>query len=176
MDAKIYKIKSNNDNNDIYIGSTIRDLSDRYSGHKSYYKMYKSDSECKGKYLSSFKMFDKHGLENCYIEEIKQLSNVSKSDILKEESHAIKDHREKGFNVINHMMPYIPEEEKAERAKQAMSKYRENNRELYNKRLREFMNKKYKNNVEYREKHSRAMLEKYYLKNEIKKLMAIEIS
>jgi hypothetical protein len=72
-------------------------------------------------------------------------------------------------------MPYLSDEERVDYNKRALAKYRENNREKYNEKLRKFMSEKYKNNPDYMEKHKRAMLDLYRFKKEANKLMAIEI-
>lgn len=61
--GKIYKIITNC-SNDIYIGSTTQELSDRMKGHRAGYKRWKEGKENK---CSSYDLFDIHGIENCKI-------------------------------------------------------------------------------------------------------------
>lgn len=60
----IYKIVAY-ETEDVYIGSTIVPLNQRYSNHKSAFKVWMNT---KKRYCSSAKMFEKHGLDNCKIE------------------------------------------------------------------------------------------------------------
>ena len=77
--GKIYKIENNVDD-EIYIGSTTKQyLSQRMVEHRSAFKSWKN-----GGYhnISVFEMFDKHGIENCFIV-LLELVNCNTNDELK---------------------------------------------------------------------------------------------
>jgi len=87
QDGKIYKI-TNTVNEDIYIGSTIRDLKSRMIDHKSKYK----NTNDNYKYSSAvFKMFDICGFDNCNIELIKDYPCNSKNELEIEEGKIIRN-------------------------------------------------------------------------------------
>ena len=89
QNGKIYKI-TNTKNDDIYIGSTMRELKERMMQHKSQYKF-------KNKYCSAvFKMFEDCGFKNCNIELIKNYPCNSKNELEIEEGKIIRSN-----NCIN---------------------------------------------------------------------------
>src|SRR5580693_4170896 len=75
----IYKI-INNKSDEIYIGSTIQKLSKRYNQHKEKYKKYKNSEE-KDFYMSSFDLFNKYGIEECKIVEIKKYDVIDRKHL-----------------------------------------------------------------------------------------------
>ena len=82
--STIYKIIPTCDHEEghIYIGSTIRRLSERMNGHRMMYKKHLLDSST---YISSFYLFKKYGAENCKIEMIEQLSCENRNELNKKE-------------------------------------------------------------------------------------------
>jgi predicted GIY-YIG superfamily endonuclease len=62
--GNIYKI-INNQNDDIYIGSTVETLSKRMSKHRYKYREWKAGTYVRK--CMSYEMFDEVGLENCQI-------------------------------------------------------------------------------------------------------------
>ncbi len=64
--GKIYKIEPlNGEEGDIYIGSTTKQyLSQRMDSHRSDFKKF---NEGKKVSITSFKLFEKYGIENCNI-------------------------------------------------------------------------------------------------------------
>jgi hypothetical protein len=81
--CKIYKIEPicEHDEGDIYIGSTTKDyLSKRMVAHRSLYKRCKNSKEIN--YCSSYKLFDKYGIENCNIYLLENVSANSKDELL----------------------------------------------------------------------------------------------
>ncbi len=66
--GRIYKIISAQ-GNEIYIGSTFNTLRDRFKCHKRDFNTYKQG---KHKYIASFDLFDKYGIDNCSIILIKE--------------------------------------------------------------------------------------------------------
>ena len=62
--GKIYKIESHHGDN-IYIGSTTKEyLSQRMTKYRSDYNRWKKE---KKDYITSFKIFDEYGIDNCFI-------------------------------------------------------------------------------------------------------------
>jgi hypothetical protein len=94
--GKIYKI-TNNVNNDIYIGSTIKTLKQRFSKHKTDYKRYLKGN---GSNISSYKLFEKHGIENCFIELIQLYPCESKKQLEKCEGNYIKENKVHSVNKL----------------------------------------------------------------------------
>ena len=90
QNVKIYKI-TNTINDDIYIGSTIRDLKKRMIEHISKYK-----KRINNRYNAVFTMFDICGFENCNIELIKDYPCNSKNELEVEEGKNIRSN-----NCIN---------------------------------------------------------------------------
>ena len=88
--AKIYKIEPLNQDHesDVYIGSTCKPrLSQRMSKHKCDYNRWKD-----GKHgnMSSFKLFEKYGVENCHIYLIEQFPCETKNQLIQKECYYIK--------------------------------------------------------------------------------------
>jgi len=125
--GNIYKI-INNQNEDIYIGSTIEKLSSRMSGHRSKFRKWKEgldDKKC-----MSYDMFDAVGVENCKIILIENGQFVSKPHLKMKEQYYI------DTNVcINKVRAHRSEEVIELQNKIRDKKYRETHRdELCEKR------------------------------------------
>ena len=103
--GKIYKIEPlNGEDGDVYIGSTTKEyLSQRMTAHRYDYKRYLD-----GKYhnVTSFKLFDKYGIDNCKII-LLELVNAN----CKDELHAREAHHIKTLSCVN---KYIPLQTKKE--------------------------------------------------------------
>ena len=83
--AKIYKIIPLNQDHesDVYIGSTCKpSLAHRMTSHRRNYKSWKN-----GKYnkVSSFKLFDIYGIDNCNIYLIEEFPCETKDQLRKKE-------------------------------------------------------------------------------------------
>ena len=63
INGYVYKICSSKGNK-VYIGSTRLDINKRFNMHKASYRFWKSKNQ---NYTSSFKLFEKYGVENCEI-------------------------------------------------------------------------------------------------------------
>ena len=76
----IYKIGAiNGEYNHIYIGSTTKNtLRERFLVHKKNYDNFKETSNC---YMKSFELFDKYGIDNCYIDIIHQYGCESNNQL-----------------------------------------------------------------------------------------------
>ena len=87
--GKIYKIEAQNeDEGDIYIGSTTKNtLAERMTRHRSSYKRWKNGET---NYVTSFKLFDKYGIENCKIYLIENFPCNTKDELKSREGHFIK--------------------------------------------------------------------------------------
>ena len=85
--GKIYKIENNIDDM-IYIGSTTKQyLSQRMDNHRSCYKGWKSGKSTK---VMVFDMFEKHGIENCFIVLLELVNCNTKDELLAREAYYIK--------------------------------------------------------------------------------------
>jgi hypothetical protein len=72
--SKVYKIWSTQGDM-IYIGSTTKEyLSQRMTAHRHGYSAWKKHNQ---KFITSYKLFDEYGVDNCFIEllEAKELKN-----------------------------------------------------------------------------------------------------
>jgi hypothetical protein len=87
--GKIYKI-TNNVNDDIYIGSTIKSLNQRFSNHKSNYKQFLNGNYSN---VRVFKLFGNFGIANCAIELIELYPCESKNELEKKESEFINNNK-----------------------------------------------------------------------------------
>ena len=85
--GKIYKIESHLGDM-IYIGSTTKKyLSERMTSHRSDYNRYKEEK--KGM-ITSFKLFDEYGIENCSIILLELVKCNSKDELQSREAYYIK--------------------------------------------------------------------------------------
>jgi len=122
--GKIYKIEAINgdENDDIYIGSTTQQyLSQRMEKHRSGYKSWKEE---KRNYVTSFGLFDKHGVDNCRI----VLIEVYPCNI-KEELHAREAFHIRATKNVNKYIPLRTDKEYREDNKESIIEYRKKNYE-----------------------------------------------
>ena len=84
--GKIYKI-INNVNNECYVGSTTTALNNRMAYH---IKNYKNWLITKNKFVSSYNLFIKYGLENCKIELLEIIPCFNKKELYTKEAYYIK--------------------------------------------------------------------------------------
>lgn len=84
MIGRVYCIRSHQ-TTDIYIGSTIRILSCRMSGHRAHYKHWLNK---KGNYVTSYEILK---YEDAYIELVEEGEFVSKQEMQKREGHFIRE-------------------------------------------------------------------------------------
>jgi hypothetical protein len=111
----IYKIYCKNEPDDIcYIGSTIQNINNRFSNHKSDFKKNR-------RFCQSKKIFEKYGIENCIIELIEKIECENKN-ILK---NFEKKYIELFEKSVNKNIPNPTPNDRKEQKK----KYRENNKE-----------------------------------------------
>ena len=118
--SKVYKIWSTQGDK-IYVGSTTKQyLSQRMDKHRSDYKRWKNE-KCSS-LLSSFKLFDEYGVENCCIELIEAKSCKSKDELHKLEGKYIRE-----LNCVNKNI-----------AGRTQQEYYDDNREELNEKCRQY--------------------------------------
>jgi hypothetical protein len=110
--AKIYCIKVNTEEEYLpYVGSSCkRLLSQRMNQHRDDYKKWKNG---KHNFVSSFTLFEKYGIENCFIELIELFPCNCNDELRKKE----REHIEK-MKCVNMDRPSITEEERVEYKKE----------------------------------------------------------
>ena len=164
--GKIYKIEPICDFNEgeIYIGSTTKsNLSQRMENHRKNYMYHKN------KYLSSFILFDKYGIDNC---EIILLENVNANDyneLVTREAYYIKT-----LKCINKVIPLRTRKEYYEDHRETFimkeKEYREANKEKITARRKEYCKRKYNCecgtvcNLNTRSSHFKTLKHQNYLK------------
>lgn len=130
----IYKIIVNT-SNEIYIGSTFQELRHRWQQHKDNYKRWK---EGKSGYVSVFKLFEKHGFDNCKLIIIKEYEVYDRKHLEMYETLWISNLK---LCCINKYLPFNIRklyhreydrqyrQEKKEHIQQYQKKYRQENKE-----------------------------------------------
>jgi hypothetical protein len=163
----IYKIICRLDSNFVYIGSTFNELKQRWKGHKDHYAKFLQDG-CKN--MSTYKYYDKYGIENFKIILIKSYNVCRNSQRDNAHLRAYEQlwinktkravNLQNAFNALAKLDKRIYYENNKEKIKEyrennkeKMKEYRENNKEKikeYNKEYSE--NNKEKINKRQREK------------------------
>jgi hypothetical protein len=86
--SNIFKIISSScKDNEIYIGSTTKDLNKILNLHKLDYKMWKNG---KNIYRASFILFNKYGVDNCKIILLENINALSYDEIFARKEYYIK--------------------------------------------------------------------------------------
>ena len=150
LKGKIYNIVAPDGTK--YIGSTTQELAKRFIAHKSRYKSWKS-----GKYkyeITSFTLFDEHGIDNCRIELIEDFPCRSKKELEIREGDIIRN-----TNCVNKVIAGRSETEWKEENKELLKvywkQYYQDNIVKYSER-----NKKYiETNREYNRERCKRYLE-----------------
>ena len=128
--SKIYKLVSNV-SDEIYIGSTCQPLYKRKAGHKADYKRY---LQGKGRYMTSFKIFEKGDIEIILIEEC---NFYNKDELHRKEREYIEK-----IECVNKCIPGRTHKEYCEDNKDKISKiskeYKQNNKEKIKQQLKEY--------------------------------------
>jgi len=139
--GKVYMIRSKDENCVSYVGSTTKQyLSQRMDNHRNSYKQWKKG---KHKFISVFQVFEKYGIENCYIELLESCPCKISEELLKKE----REHIEKieCVNLVKRVI--ITKEERVEYDKEYNQKnkeqiaekskeYREANKEEISERMK----------------------------------------
>ena len=118
--GKIYKIEPicEHDEGDIYIGSTTRYyLQKRMECHIRDYNEHKDHM------ITSFKLFDKYGIDNCHIVLLENVEAETKEDLLKREAHYIKT-----LKCVNKKVPLRTKQEYNESHREEAKLYYEKNK------------------------------------------------
>jgi hypothetical protein len=150
--GKIYKIEAiNGDDGDIYIGSTTKQyLSQRMENHRAKYKQWKNHG--KTNKLSCFDMFDKYGIENCYITLLEAINANSKDELHARESYYIKNNL-----CINKQYPRRSRKEYYSDNKEDILNKKKDYRIKNTEKIKEYQNQYHQNNIEklkeYNKKH-----------------------
>ena len=133
--AKIYKIEPLNPDHesDIYIGSTCKPrLSQRLSKHKCDYNRWKDGKDHN---VSSFKLFEKYGVQNCQILLLESYPCSNKDQLRKKEGYYIK-----AIPCVNKNIP-------GRTVKESQKQYYKNNKdyfEQYYENNKEYLQTKFK--------------------------------
>ena len=178
--GKIYCIKVNTEEEYLpYVGSTTKQyLSQRIEKHRGNYKQWKKG---KGNFISSYILFDKYGVENCYIELLELYPCKCSEELRKKERFWFDK-----MNCCNKLKPFISKEENVEYDKIRKIEYNklnpEKSKEYYVTHKEEILEKAkiyYETHKEqitekdkiYYDKHKELILEKkkeYHQKNKEK--------
>jgi hypothetical protein len=132
--SRIYKIVDNTNNN-IYIGSTTKTLSQRLAKHRSHYNDFLKD---RGNYMTSFDILQNGNYDIVLLEEVKCEN--------KEQLHQRERHYIEALVCVNKFIPCRTSKEYMEEYailnKDKMSKqrkeYRENNKEIIAERNKQY--------------------------------------
>ena len=146
--GKIYKIEClNGDADDIYVGSTTKEfLSQRMTKHRGGYKRWLNKQL---DYMSSFKLFEKYGVDNCIITLIESVNANTLDELKAREAHYIRT-----LNCVNRNIPLRTIQE-------YHVKYYEDNKD----KIKEYKNQYYENN-----KDKRKEADKNYYENNKEKI------
>lgn len=113
--SKIYKIVDANEEM-VYVGSTVKTLSQRMSHHRSSFKS--------GPFTTSHNIFNKYGVENCKILLIENYPCSSKDELNKREGEYIKQ-----LDCVNKMIPGRTSKEYYLDNKERIKEYQDINKE-----------------------------------------------
>lgn len=107
--GKVYMIRSKDKNCVPYVGSTTNQyLSQRMVHHRNDFNKWKKNPE-KYRFVSSFTLFEKYGVENCYIELIQKFPCNCNDELKARERRWIND-----IKCVNLVKQVITEEERVE--------------------------------------------------------------
>ena len=148
QEGKIYRIKPTveHPDDDVYYGSTVQKLYNRFGGHKGGYCRKQRGEKVSN--MTVFVLFDKYGRQNCMIELIDLFPCQSRQELERKEREWIV-----GNPCVNKILPAQNVEEKKERKKKyrkdnniifikSNQKYTEKNREKLNEKQKEDRKKK----------------------------------
>lgn len=133
--SKIYAIRSYQ-TDQIYVGSTIQELSSRMSGHRRAYRRFLNG---KGLYITSFELVK---FNDAYIELIENYSCSCKNELEKKEGEIIR----KTENCVNKIIvgrtqsEYI--QDNLEKFTKYQIEYRKNNKDILSEKKKEYYQKR----------------------------------
>jgi hypothetical protein len=165
--GKIYCIKVNTEEEYLpYVGSTTKQyLSQRMDKHRNNYKRWKEGKN--ESFLSSFTLFDKYGIEECFIELLELFPCSCNEELRKKEREWFEK-----INCVNIVSPFTSKEEflqkniewtknNPEKRKEIQKKYHEEHREeICEKKKNSYQENKNIWKKDYEEKKE-YLLEKY---------------
>lgn len=93
QNGKVYRIWSLL-GDEIYIGSSADTLSNRFSKHKKDYKRWLKNKDDRKRYMTSFELFEKFGVENCKIDLEHNFPCNSKAELNSEEGRVQRMHKD----------------------------------------------------------------------------------
>ena len=129
--GKIYKIEPicDHEDGDVYIGSTTKQyLSQRMEYHRRDYNNYKKGVSSKT--LTSFKLYDKYGIDNCIIILIESVNANTKDELLRREAHYIRN-----IKCVNKMIPLRTKQEYRDENKEKINKYYLDNIDRFSEKI-----------------------------------------
>jgi hypothetical protein len=151
--SKIYVIKSSKTDN-IYIGSTITELRERFTKHKSGYKRW---LEKKDKYMSSFEILQ---YEDAYIELVENYPCEKVEELRIREGNVMNEYE----HCINKMVAGRTRKEWLDENKEYIKEYKKEYQEKNKEKIKEKNKEYYENNKEqireYREKNKEQIKER----------------
>lgn len=155
--GKIYKIEAmNGEDGDIYVGSTTKEyLSQRMDTHRSNYKHWVKSNKS-SELTTSFKLFDKYGIDNCVIVLLELVNANSKDELLQRESFYIKN-----LSCMNKCIPIVSHEDVKDRKKQ----YHKNNADYFNELSVKYYNEKREEILKRKQEYYKMNKEKILDKN-----------
>ena len=149
--GKIYKITDINYSK-CYIGSTCESLSQRMAQHRRNYRHHFNNPE---KTMTSFKLFEEYGIENCKIELLENYPCQNKEELLQREGYYIQscdclNRCVAGRSPKEYKKEYNPKnqekikeclkqwyEKNSEKQKQKAKEYREQNKDTISEKCKE---------------------------------------
>ena len=154
--SKVYKIWSTQ-GDEIYIGSTTKQyLSQRIDNHRRSYRAWKNKTY---HFVSSFKLFDQYGENNCFIELLEAKSCSSKDELKQLEGKYIRE-----LNCVNKRIEGRTKKEYYEDNKELIldnaKNYRVKNKEKINQYREDNKEKILEGMKKYREENRIQLLEK----------------
>ena len=135
--GKIYSIKSKK-TEDIYIGSTILTLKERFNHHKYSYKYYQNGKGC---YKSSYEIVK---YDDAYIELLEDYPCESKKELCKKEGEYIRNNKCINRNIAGRTQKELDKEyyeKHKERIKKRKKEYYEKHKEKRNEYDKEYRTK-----------------------------------
>ena len=154
--GKIYKIEPINsvDDADVYFGSTTKTtLAERMATHRRNYKCFQQE---KYGLISSFTLFDKYGVQNCYIYLIETFPCNTRDELRTREAFYIKNNQ-----CINKVVPFRTREETLQRKRE----YHEENKSYFNELKKQYNRERKEEIVEYHRHYYEANKEKIHERN-----------
>jgi hypothetical protein len=156
MIGRVYKIIVNC-SNDIYVGSTLQECRARWQDHKIHYNCWKNGTDKKK--VSSFDLFEKHGIINCKIIQIKQYEVVDREHLRVYEQLWVnklkpinKNNPFPIYDFFKKLITKMYRENNKEKQKEYSKKWRNDNQKCVKQKKKEYYQKIKANNPEWLKK------------------------